>query len=281
MRFVTRFAPSPTGQLHLGHAYSALLAHDMAQEAGGRFLLRIEDTDAARCTEAFEAQIYDDLEWLGVRWEEPVLKQSQNTAAYDAALSVLADKGVLYPCSCTRGDIRRAMSAPQEGAPLHGPDGVIYPGTCRDRLWEDRTDTDAVRLDMRKAMTQAGALRQYEETGIHPALRLTAEHFIDQIGDVVLARRDTRTAAYHLSVVVDDAAQDITHVIRGEDLATATPIHVLLQQLLGLPIPIYHHHKLIRDEAGKRLAKRDDARAIAAYRADGKTPSEIRSMVGL
>jgi len=164
---------------------------------------------------------------------------------------------------------------------MPGPDGVIYPGTCRHRSWEDRTDTDAARLDIAKAIKTLDTLPQYTETGGHPALRLTRPHLIEEIGDVVLARRDTRTAAYHLSVVVDDAAQDITHVIRGEDLATATPIHVLLQALLGLPTPIYHHHKLIRDETGKRLAKRDDARAVATYRAEGATPAKVRAMVGL
>lgn len=281
MIFTTRFAPSPTGQLHLGHAYSALLAFDMAQQAGGRFLLRIEDTDTARCTPAFEAQIYDDLAWLGLSWETPVLRQSDNTAAYETALERLGEMGLLYPCSCTRGDIRRAASAPQEGAPMHGPDGLIYPGTCRHRAWSDRSDMDAVRLHMARAVDHLNTLPQYTETGVHPALTLTRAHLTEEVGDIVLARRDTKTAAYHLSVVVDDAAQGITHVIRGEDLATATPIHVLLQALLGLPTPTYHHHRLIRDETGKRLAKRDDARAIALYRSEGATPHDIRQMVGL
>lgn len=281
MGFVTRFAPSPTGPLHLGHAYSALLAHDTARAAGGRFLLRIEDTDTARCTSAFEAQVHDDLAWLGLTWETPVLRQSDNIKAYEAALTRLGEMGLLYPCSCTRGDIRRAASAPQEGAPLLGPDGLIYPGTCRHRPWEDRTNTDAVRLDMARAVDHLTGLPQYTETGPHPVLRFTRAHLVDEVGDIVLARRDTKTAAYHLSVVVDDAAQGITHVIRGEDLAIATPIHVLLQALLGLPIPTYHHHRLIRDEKGKRLAKRDDARAIALYRDEGATPQDIRMMVGL
>ncbi len=281
MGFVTRFAPSPTGQLHLGHAYSALLAFDMARKADGRFLIRIEDTDTARCTPMFETQVFDDLAWLGLSWETPVLRQSENTDAYDAALERLGEMGLLYPCSCTRGDIRRAASAPQEGAPMHGPDGLIYPGTCRHRAWSDRSYTDAVRLHMARAVDHLSILPQYIETGVHPVLRLTPAHLTDEIGDIVLARRDTNTAAYHLSVVIDDAAQGITHVIRGEDLATATPIHVLLQALLGLPTPIYHHHRLIRDDAGKRLAKRDDARAIALYRAEGHTPQDIRNMVGL
>jgi len=279
--FTTRFAPSPTGQLHLGHAYSALLAYDMAQAANGRFLLRIEDTDTARSTKAFETQIYDDLTWLGLRWDGQVLRQSENTSSYEDALERLASQGLLYPCACTRGDIRNAMSAPQEGAPLHGPDGLIYPATCRHRPWSDRNDRDAVRLDMRKAVELLPELPRYADSGTQPAITLTPHLLIQDVGDVVLARRDTQMAAYHLSVVVDDAAQGITHVIRGEDLASATPIHVLLQALLGLPTPAYHHHTLIRDAAGKRLAKRDDSRAIAAYRADGKTPTDLRAMVGL
>ena len=281
MTFTTRFAPSPTGYLHLGHAYSALLAFDMAQRAQGRFLLRIEDTDQERSKAAYESQIYSDLDWLGISWETPVLRQSQNMPAYDTALDTLAGMGLLYPCSCTRGDIRRATSAPQEGAPLLGPDGLIYPGTCRHRKWSDRTDKDAVRLDMQKAVDTLTTLPNYVETGTHPQIAMTRSHLIDQVGDIVLARRDTQAAAYHLSVVVDDAAQGITHVIRGEDLATATPIHVLLQALLKLPTPIYHHHRLIRDETGKRLAKRDDARAIRTYRSEGATPEDISRMVGL
>lgn len=281
MTFATRFAPSPTGQLHLGHAYSALLAFDLAQAEGGRFLLRIEDTDTARSQEEYEAQIFDDLTWLGVTWETPVLRQSENTIAYDKVLKLLASLNLLYPCSCTRGDIRRATSAPQEGAPLLGPDGVVYPGTCRNRSWDSRTGSDAVRLNMGKAVDTVGALPQYVETGVVDAIALSADHLIQEVGDVVMARRDTHTAAYHLSVVVDDAAQGITHVIRGADLATATPIHVLLQAVLGLPTPTYHHHKLIRDDDGKRLAKRDDARAIATYRKYGTTPNDIRAMVGL
>ena len=281
MTFSSRFDPSPTGYLHLGHAYSALLAFDMAQRAQGRFLLRIEDTDQERSKAAYESQIYSDLEWLGISWETPVLRQSQNMPAYDTALDTLAGMGLLYPCSCTRGDIRRATSAPQEGAPLLGPDGLIYPGTCRNRKWSDRTDKDAVRLNMQKAVDTLPTLPNYVETGTHPQIAMPRSHLIDQVGDIVLARRDTKTAAYHLSVVVDDAAQDVTHVIRGEDLATATPIHVLLQALLKLPTPIYHNHRLIRDETGKRLAKRDDARAIRTYRSEGATPQDIRRMVEL
>lgn len=258
---ITRFAPSPTGPLHLGHAYSAMLAHDMAMAAGGTFLLRIEDIDRTRARPAWEAQIYDDLRWLGLTWPTPVMRQSDRQAAYDAALDRLWGRGLLYPCACSRKDIETAASAPQEGAPM-GPDGVIYPGTCRghDRAG-DRPSDVPLRLDVIRADPSALA-------------------FAQDIGDVVLCRRDMGTS-YHLSVVVDDAAQGVTHVVRGADLTDATPIHALLQKLLDLPTPIYHHHRLIRDNDGKRLAKRDDARAISTYRADGATPNDIRRLVGL
>lgn len=275
---ITRFAPSPTGLLHLGHAFSALTAWDRAQAAGGQFLLRIEDIDTPRCRPEFEQAIYDDLHWLGLDWPEPVMRQSDRLAAYGAALEALTARGVTYPCSCTRADIRAALSAPQEG---HGPDGPIYPGTCRGRSMESRQTDDAIRLDMTKAMALTGPL-SFTETGpdfggVHT---LSAPEMIETVGDVVLARRDIGTS-YHLAVVVDDAAQGITEVVRGEDLYPATPIHVLLQRLLALPTPLYHHHRLIRDEAGKRLAKRDDARAIRAYRDQGHTAAAIRAMVGL
>ena len=276
---ITRFAPSPTGPLHLGHAYAALLASDLAK--GGRFLLRIEDIDRARCTPIWEAQVYDDLYWLGLHWPQPVMRQSERLTEYGAALGRLADMGVLYPCQCSRGDIRAAISAPQEGAPLVGPDGIVYPGTCRGRSMADAGPTDALRLDMRKALHLAGRL-EFTETGpLHPGPHAPdPDWMIDQVGDVVLSRRDMGTS-YHLSVVLDDAAQGVTLVTRGADLFDATAIHVLLQRLLDLPTPAYHHHDLIRDEAGKRLAKRDDARAIATYRADGLGPQDIRAIVSL
>ncbi|WP_439154664.1 tRNA glutamyl-Q(34) synthetase GluQRS [Yoonia sp.] len=270
---ITRFAPSPTGPLHLGHAYSALLAYDMAMAADGTFLLRIEDIDQTRARPEWESQIYDDLHWLGLSWPEPVMRQSDRTAAYQSALDQLWDDGLLFPCTCTRKDIATAASAPQEGAPM-GPDGVIYPGTCRGRDRTGARPTDAVlRLDMAKAARNISYTDQSRHT-------ITRDILVHDIGDVVLSRREMGTS-YHLSVVVDDAAQRITDVIRGADLAEATPIHVLLQNLLGLPTPTYHHHTLIRDQDGKRLAKRDDARAIAKYRADGATPADIRRMVGL
>lgn len=276
MAFVTRFAPSPTGPLHLGHAYSAMLAHDMARAAGGAFLLRIEDIDRARCRPAWEAQIYDDLQWLGLAWNGAVMRQSTRLPAYETALQTLWNKGLLYPCTCTRRDIEAAICAPQEGAV--GPDGPVYPGTCRCHPTGARPNDAALRLNMGLAAQQ----RVFTETGKGLAgdIMTTAQDYTQTIGDVVLARRDMGTS-YHLSVVLDDAAQGVTHVVRGADLAEATRIHVILQQILGLPTPIYHHHRLIRDERGKRLAKRDDARALSKYRAEGATPADIRRMVGL
>ncbi len=280
----TRFAPSPTGPLHLGHAYSAILAHDRAKAQGGTFLLRIEDTDRARVRSDYEAAIYDDLDWLGLEWECPVLRQSEHLPAYDAALGRLVAIGLCYPCGCTRADIQAAQSAPQEAATPLRLDGAIYPGTCRKRPMSDRSPGDAIRLDMARALSQAGtASLWFDETGPgHPGRHpLGVGNLLHSFGDVVVARRDIGAAAYHLAVVVDDARQGITEVTRGEDLFGATFLHRLLQALLEFPVPSYHHHRLIRDEQGKRLAKRDDARAIAKYRADGATPQDIRRMVGL
>ncbi|MBI1418027.1 MAG: tRNA glutamyl-Q(34) synthetase GluQRS [Limimaricola sp.] len=276
---ITRFAPSPTGPLHLGHAFSALTAFDMAQAAGGTFLLRIEDIDQSRCRPEWEAQIFDDLLWLGLRWPEPVMRQSARLPTYHAALIRLWDMGLLYPCTCARRDIAAALGAPQEGA--MGPDGPVYPGTCRDKPRPPVLPSDAVlRLDMGRAVAGLGPLG-FEETGENAGWhRVDPAALPATVGDVVLARRGMGTS-YHLSVVVDDAAQGITHVVRGADLQEATQIHVLLQAVLGLPRPIYHHHRLIRDDQGKRLAKRDDARALATYRAEGRSPKDICLMVGL
>ena len=277
----TRFAPSPTGPLHLGHAFSALTAFDRARAAGGEMLLRIEDIDPARSRPDWEAAIHSDLAWLGITYPHPVLRQSTRLPAYRDALARLAELGVLYPCRCRRGDIRAALSAPQEGAALHGPDGLIYPGTCRGRRMADAAPDDALRLDMARAVAMVGPVGFTETGPVHPGQHgFDADAFQQGIGDVVLARRDFGTS-YHLSVVVDDAAQGITEVVRGEDLFAATPIHVLLQRLLDLPTPAYHQHDLIRDDAGKRLAKRDDARSLATYRAEGASPQDIRRMVGL
>uniref|UniRef100_UPI003B527D53 tRNA glutamyl-Q(34) synthetase GluQRS n=1 Tax=Roseovarius indicus TaxID=540747 RepID=UPI003B527D53 len=284
MNFATRFAPSPTGPLHLGHAYSALLAHDMAKAANGAFHLRIDDIDQSRSRKSWEAQIFDDLAWLGIDWPQPVWRQSERLPTYRKALEQLWNRGLLYPCSCTRADIRAAASAPQEGAPLHGPDGLIYPGTCRPDTPPTGPMPDTpLRLDMRRALAEVDSPITFEETGTGPSGEtghIVPADMITNVGDVALARPGMG-ASYHLSIVCDDADQAITHVIRGQDLYSATQIHVLLQRLLDLPTPTYHHHRLIRDEHGKRLAKRDDARAIATYRDEGKTPADIRAIVGL
>ncbi|MGX9354310.1 tRNA glutamyl-Q(34) synthetase GluQRS [Roseobacteraceae bacterium S113] len=274
---ITRFAPSPTGPLHLGHAFSALTAFDAAANAGGVCHLRIDDIDESRARPAWEAQIFNDLAWLGMSWPDPVMRQSQRKDRYREALRMLWRRGLLYPCTCTRRDIAAAAAAPQEGAPLLGPDGVVYPGTCRADPTGPMPETSVLRLNMRRA-TQGMAPLVYFEAGVRQTV--SSDHLVHEIGDVVLARRDM-AASYHLSVVCDDADQGVTHVIRGADLQGATAIHVVLQQLLGLPTPHYHHHRLIRDDTGKRLAKRDDARAIATYRSEGKTPGDIREMVGL
>lgn len=284
---ITRFAPSPTGPLHLGHAYSALMAHDLAQADGGTFVLRIEDIDLSRARPKWESQIFDDLTWLGLDWPTPVMRQSDRQAVYQHALSRLWSEGLAYACTCTRRDIMAAVAAPQEGG-LHlmGPDGVIYPGTCRPDGPAPNAplpDNMALRLHMDRCLDRLSTTTfAFEETGGGAPRTITfcAQDVRETIGDIVLARRDMGTS-YHLSVVLDDAAQNITHVLRGRDLQEATKIHVVLQHLLGLPTPIYHHHRLIRDDTGKRLAKRDDARAIAKYREDGASPADIRAMVGL
>lgn len=260
----TRFAPSPTGPLHLGHAWAALIAADH----GDPMLLRIEDIDRQRAKPEWEAAIFDDLRWLGLDWPEPVMRQSARMDAYAAALDDLWVRGLLFPCSCNRRDILAAASAPQEGAPLLGPDGVVYPGTCRGASRTGpRPEGVALRLDAEAV----GELR-WQDNGAER--RLSGDAFRATIGDPVLARRDMGTS-YHLAVVVDDAAQGIDLVTRGADLAEATPIHVVLQTLLGLPQPDFLHHDLVRDAAGKRLAKRDDARALSAYRDAGWTAEAL------
>lgn len=275
----TRFAPSPTGLLHLGHAYAAFVA---AREATpGAFLLRIEDIDRDRCKPEFEAAIFEDLAWLGLDWAKPVLRQSDRMAAYRAALARLAP--LSYPCRCRRGDIRAALSAPQEGAPPAGPDGLVYPGTCRERRMADAGPDDVIRLDVARAFDALGVGRlTFRDREIMPGHDhgLTSSEFLEGIGDVILSRRGMGTS-YHLAVVVDDADQRITLVTRGKDLFDSTWIHVLLQKLLQVRTPLYHHHRLIRDDAGKRLAKRDSARAIRHYREDGATPQDIRDLLGL
>lgn len=276
--FVTRFAPSPTGPLHLGHAYSAIIAHDMARAAGGRFLLRMEDTDLERSKPRWKAQIVEDLTWLGLTWDGPVLSQAAQLPSYDPALEKLANMGLLYPCSCTRADIRAALAAPQEGV-SHD----IYPGTCKHRSLSDRKAGDALRLHLDKALTMLPETAGFEETGAaHKGWHaIDAKQALNTIGDVVLSRKGDEIVAYFLASALDDIAQGITHVVRGEDLFEFTAIQVILLMLLDLPVPIYHHHGLIRDEHGKRLAKRDDARAIAKYREEGLSPKEVKGLIGL
>ena len=276
MTFRTRFAPSPTGPLHLGHAFSALIGFRLAEQAGGTFLLRIEDIDTARSRLEWEAGIFNDLRWLSMSWPVPVLRQSERMPAYRAALQRLETMGLLYPCRCTRADIRAALSAP------HGPDAPVYPGTCRGRSMAEAADGDALRLDLSKALTLLAEPPAFIDAGpLHPGRHhADPAALIAGTGDIVLGRRDG-AVAYHLAVVVDDAFQGINQVTRGDDLFAATPVQVVVQNLLELPTPTYWHHELILDTAGKRLAKRDDARSIAAYRKAGLAPADIRSMIGL
>lgn len=271
MSIVTRFAPSPTGYLHLGHAASAVAGHQMARKEKGKFLLRIEDIDTARCRRVFAEAIMEDLAWLGLDWDGQVRIQSEHMDDYGAVLDRLDAMGLLYPCFCTRTEIAAALGAP------HGAD-VTYPGICRDldpSIIERRLahgDPFALRLRMDKAASMAGRLR-YHEAG---------EGWIDADpvphGDVVLARKDI-AASYHLCVCHDDAVQNVTLVTRGDDLRAATPIHVLLQTLLGWPVPRYAHHPLLRDSSGRRLAKRDQATTLRDFRAQGIAPKEIRDMI--
>ncbi len=278
MTFRTRFAPSPTGPLHLGHAYSAILGHDRARGRGGAFLLRMEDTDLQRSKPEWAEQIVDDLTWLGLGWDGPILHQSRQLASYAPAVERLAQMDLLYPCSCSRARIQAALNAPQEGT--HHD---VYPGTCKHRTMATRQSGDALRLHLDRALAHlGGTLPAYDESG--PAHlghhRIEAGRARDEIGDVVISRKGEGIVAYFLASALDDAAQDITEVVRGEDIFDFTPIQVILLTLLELPVPRYHHHRLIRDENGKRLAKRDDGRAIAAYRAEGRTPQDIREMLG-
>lgn len=259
---IERFAPSPTGFLHLGHGYSALQSYQAAQEAGGDWLLRIEDIDHTRARLEFVQGIFEDLEWLGLNWKRPVLFQSERISAYDEALEKLKSLGVIYGCQCTRKDL--ALSAPHSQP-------EIYPGHCRELgLSNDKLNW---RLNAKKAKALVGEF-SYREIGQSRDICVQAG-FID---DVVLARKDIGTS-YHLAVVVDDAHQNVTHVTRGNDLASQTPIHVLLQKLLDFPTPIYRHHALICDENGQRLAKRDDARALKSYRETGSTPQDVINMI--
>lgn len=269
---ITRFAPSPTGLLHLGHAYSALFAADAAAQAGGRFLLRIDDLDRARSRPEFEARLLEDLAWLGLHWPEPVYRQSGHFADYAAAFERLQALDVTYPCFCTRTRIRAELAA-APSAP-HGPTGPVYPGTCRRLPIAEREAAmaqnipHAWRLDARKAAHLTGPLA-WNEQGEGPVAVVPA-----LLGDVVLVPKDV-AASYHLSVVVDDGLQGIGLVTRGRDLFEATHVHRMLQALLGLPEPAYWHHRLLVDTQGKRLAKRADSVAIAAYREAGYSADQV------
>lgn len=279
MSFVTRFAPSPTGPLHLGHAYSALIAHDMARAHGGQFLLRFEDTDLERSKPEYIAQIIDDLTWLGLTWDADPLFQSQSLDVYNQSLDVLISRDLTYPCRCSRKDIAAALSAPQEGVPHH-----LYPQTCKHRAMSERQNGDAIRLHMDRACDALGEFDLYfEELGeINKGIyHIDKNALIRDIGDIVIGRKDIQTAAYFMASAIDDIRQGITHVVRGVDLFEFTQVQVLLLHLLGHTAPLYYHHDLVRDTAGKRLAKRDDARAISKYRKDGASPQDIRQLAGL
>jgi glutamyl-Q tRNA(Asp) synthetase len=275
---VTRFAPSPTGLLHLGHAHAALFAWRRARASGGRFLLRLEDIDAARCRPAFATAILEDLAWLGLDWDGEVRVQSEHMGAYRAVLDALASRGLLYPCFCTRAAIAREIAT--IGHAPHGAAGPLYPGTCR-RLSADeravriaRGEAYALRLDTAAAMAAAGPLTAEEEG--EGAFRIDPATLF---GDVVLARKDT-PASYHLCVTHDDAVQRVTLVTRGVDLKPATHLHRLLQALMSWPVPRWHHHALLAGADGRRLAKRDAALSLRALRAAGHSPAEVRALAG-
>lgn len=270
MNIVTRFAPSPTGRLHLGHAYSALRAHDHARERGGAFLLRIEDIDPGRSRAEHVDGIIEDIAWLGLTWDDAILYQSERLPLYRAALERLRERGLAYPCFCTRSEIAAEVAA--SAAAPHGPDGPHYPGTCRALPPDERArrmegEPHAWRLDMAKAAALAGPLGWTDDG---ETIRAAPESF----GDVILARKDA-PVSYHLAVTVDDAAQGVTDVVRGRDLFAATHVHRLLQALLGLPTPAYHHHALLMGADGKRLAKRSGAPTIADLRAAGVDAGEL------
>jgi len=283
---IFRFAPSPNGFLHLGHAYSALLNHDLARARGGRFLLRIEDIDATRCRPEYETAIYQDLAWLGLAWEAPVRRQSEHFAAYRAALQRLERQGLVYASFESRAEIARLVRAREaEGPWPRDPDGApLYPGSARSLSADERArriaagESYALRLDMAAALTRVGPQTWREQEPAGGVATVAADPAA--WGDVVLARKETPTS-YHVSVVVDDAAQGITDVVRGRDLLASTAVHRLLQALLGLPAPVYRHHSLILDADGRKLSKSTRATGLRELRAGGASPAHIRRMVGL
>ena len=272
---VTRFAPSPTGYLHLGHVRSAFEGWDAARRGGGRFLLRLEDIDQTRCRGEYAAAILEDLTWVGLTWDGPVRKQSEHFDDYRRALGQLEAMGVLYPCFCTRREIQDEI-ARAGGAP-HTQSGPLYPGTCRALNAEQRTEKQrsgydyALRLDLPRALALTGNLDWFEDRENGPCRQMANPA---RLGDVVLARKEV-PASYHLSVTLDDAIQGVTLVTRGQDLASATHIHRVLQALLGLPTPRYRHHELLTDRAGRRLSKRDHAKTIRSMRQSGMSPTEV------
>ena len=276
MSIVTRFAPSPTGELHLGSAYSARIAWQRARDVGGTFLVRIEDTDIRRCRREYETAILEDLRWLGLHWDDEVRRQSDHFADYGKVLDQLDARGLIYPCFCTRADIAREIAA-AASAP-HGPDGPLYPGTCRSLPNEERRRRIAaghelcMRLDAARAAEQAGPYSFVDET----RGRIEGQPLL--MGDFVIARKDTPTS-YHLAVTVDDHLQGVTLVTRGEDLLPSTHVHGLLQKLLGYAAPQYAHHRLLTDSDGRRFAKRDRDLTIRALRDAGKTPEEVFALI--
>ena len=285
---VFRFAPSPNGYLHLGHAFSAMLNSDLARKSSGRFLLRIEDIDSTRCRVEFEEAIDQDLAWLGVSWEKPARRQSEHFAEYRAALEKLMALGLIYPAFESRAEIARLIKQNEAEAPWpRDPDGApLYPGTARALRPDERERLlrsgapYALRLDMAAACARAGEL-SWRECGDGPQGESGMVAVRPEVwGDVILARKETPTS-YHLAVVVDDALQGVTDVVRGQDLFWSTSVHRLLQQLLGLPPPVYRHHRLIRDAAGQKLSKSTEATGLRELRAGGATPAEIRRRVGL
>jgi glutamyl-Q tRNA(Asp) synthetase len=285
---VFRFAPSPNGYLHLGHAYSALLNFDLARESGGRLLLRIEDIDATRCKPEFETAIHEDLAWLGLSWEAPVRRQSEHFVEYRRALEKLTSEGLVYPAFESRAEIAKLVAQREATAPWpRDPDGApLYPGLAKSLAAEERARLIesgipyALRLDMAAACARAGDLGWIEqgEGPLGETGAVTAEPLA--WGDVILARKETPTS-YHLSVTIDDALQDVTDVVRGQDLFWSTSVHLLLQRLLGLPKPVYRHHRLVQDAEGRKLSKSSAATGIRELRAGGATPADIRRLVGL
>lgn len=275
---VTRFAPSPTGYLHLGHAYSAGIAYARAKDSGGRFLLRIEDIDVTRCRLEYTAAILEDFAWLGLRWEEPARHQSHHFAEYASALDRLKQRGVLYPCFCTRKQIQAEILT--AGHAPHGFEGQIYPGTCRGLSAAEREariasgEAYALRLDVAAACAQVGRWPLTWQDETEGLQSVTSEVLLTGFGDVVLARKEI-PASYHLCVTHDDALQGVTLVTRGSDLFHATHLHRLLQALFDWPVPAYAHHKLLLDESGERLAKRRNAPRLRDLRQAGMTPEEV------